>query len=350
MARTRWTAAEVQAARKEKLEEFEANVRQRVEQLVTGDDWLDAMRFAARFRSYSFLNTLAIYVQHQEAFREGRVREPVPTLVAGRTSWKANGRWPTQPGYVIRKPVFARFASTNPASGVWRRLGYWEKPRTGEVVRRELVNVKPVKVWDISQTDGKDIPQRPRPVLLTGRAPAGLWDGLATEVASAGYTLTEAPDAAAIGGANGVTNFTARTVQVRADMDDAARVKTLAHETGHVRLHDPEAVGTPGHYGIEEVKAESFATMLCAMYGMDTGDYSIPYVAGWASSVPDTTPSEVMVATGDQTVKSVLSLLEHLPEPLIDDGKLAYTPPPARTRSRRTASEGRRGPDEAVRL
>ena len=96
----------------------------------------------------------------------------------------------------------------------------------------------------MSQTDGADLALPPEPRLLVGQAPPGLWDALAAQVTRAGFVLSDAPDAAAIGGANGVTNFTTRTVTVRADMDPAARVKTLAHELSHVCSMPPKRAPT----------------------------------------------------------------------------------------------------------
>lgn len=63
-----------------------------VERLVTGDDWAQALRFAAGFRSRSFNNTLLIWVQYQAAFEQGRVPEPFPTYVAGYKQWQQLGR------------------------------------------------------------------------------------------------------------------------------------------------------------------------------------------------------------------------------------------------------------------
>src|SRR5699024_12880188 len=63
-----------------------------VEQLVTGEDWTDALRFAARFRSRSFNNVLLIWEQHQAAFEQSRVPEPFPTYVAGYKQWQQLGR------------------------------------------------------------------------------------------------------------------------------------------------------------------------------------------------------------------------------------------------------------------
>ena len=327
MPRRRYTPEEAALAREEKLAEFAERIERAVDQLVTGEDWLGAIAFAARFRSRSFLNTIAIYIQHQEAYGKGLVPEPLPSYVAGFKQWQQLGRQVAkgQPGYMILAPVTAAFASTDPAAGEWRRLERGERPRTGEYVSKRMVGVKPAYVWDASQTTGDGpIPVRPMPRLLEGQAPAGLWDALADEVVlDRGFTLSEVADAATLGGANGQTDFLLRQVRVRGDMDEAARVKTLAHELGQVLLHDRDGGGVLEHRGIGEVEAESFAAMLCACYGMDTAGYTVPYVAGWAETVKDKSPLEVMRATGERVRLAVVKTLEHLPTPAIDDG----TPP-----------------------
>ena len=58
------------------------------------------------------------------------------------------------------------------------------------------------------------------------------------------------------------------------DMDDAAQVKTLAHELGHVMLHGPDNADAAMHRGIAEVEAESVALMVGAAHGLDTDDYT----------------------------------------------------------------------------
>src|SRR5690606_28471419 len=141
-------------------------------------------------------NTLLIYVQHTQAYLEGRVSEPAPTLVAGFKQWRKLGRSVDrgQSGYAILAPVTRRFATTNPTDPKsWRRLDRGEKGRPGEVVRSKLVGLKPAYVWDLSQTSGRPIPEQPAPQLLKGQAPEGLWDGLAAQVDAAGFTLSRVP-------------------------------------------------------------------------------------------------------------------------------------------------------------
>lgn len=312
------------AAREAKLEEIAARLEAAVAELTTGEDWRRAMTFAAKFRSRSFGNVLLIYTQHTAAHAEGRVAEPDPTYVAGFQQWRLLGRSVDkgQRGYMIYAPVTRRFASATPGDPEsWRRLARLEKPHAGEVVRSKVVNMRPAYVWDISQTSGEPLPERPRPRLLEGHAPDGLRDGLADQITAAGFVISTVPGAAELGGANAVTDFTARTVRVRDDMDAAAQVKSLAHERGHIALghHDRGKDGL--HRGIGEVEAESVAMMIAASYGMDSADYSVPYVSTWASTVDDIDPLEVVRATGELVRKTALAILADLPEPPVGDGR-----------------------------
>ncbi|MBF4770443.1 serine/arginine repetitive matrix protein 2 [Nocardioides agariphilus] len=325
------TQARPRATREEKLEALQQQLSESVAALVTGEDWKRALTFAARFRSRSFNNTMLIYVQHYSAFDEGRVPEPTPTYVAGFQQWLSLGRHVEkgQHGYGILAPVTARFASANPSDEAsWRRLSRGEKPGFGEIVKSRLIGLKPTHVWDVSQTAGEPVPEMPRPNLLRGQAPAGLWDGLADQITALGFELRLVSSAATIGGANGLTDFLAREVSVRMDMDDAAQVKTLAHELGHVLLHAPRAnvistdlaADATLHRGIAEVEAESIALMVGAAHGLDTSSYTVPYVSTWAASVAGKTPVEVVQSTAERVRTSALGILDKLDTPKVGDG------------------------------
>jgi hypothetical protein len=285
-----------------------------VEELVKGDEWNRALEFSARFRSRSFNNSLLIWAQHSAAHERGSVPTALPTYVAGFRHWQTLGRHVVagQKGYMIFAPLTARFATSSPADmGSWRRLIRNERPRSGEVVRQRMVGARPAYVWDVTQTEGAPIPERPTPALLRGEAPKGLWDGLRALIQQSGFAVTLVPDAAAINEANGVTDFGRRIVTVRADIDPAARVKTLSHELAHIRMHDLEG-GALSHRGVSEVEAESVALMIGAAHGMDTRDYTISYVSAWASSVPDKTETEVIQATGERVRRTAVAILDRL--------------------------------------
>jgi hypothetical protein len=134
--------------------------------------------------------------------------------------------------------------------------------------------------------------------------------------------------AAAIGGANGLTDFLSREVSVRMDMDDAAQVKTLAHELGHALLHAPRenvmstelSADATLHRGIAEVEAESIALMVGAAHGLDTSSYTVPYVSTWAASVPGKTPVEVVQSTAERVRNIALGILEKLDTQKVGDG------------------------------
>ncbi|MCT1607682.1 ImmA/IrrE family metallo-endopeptidase, partial [Nesterenkonia massiliensis] len=151
----------------------------------------------------------------------------------------------------------------------------------------------------------------------------GLHAELSRLIREQGFTVVGAGSAAELGGANGITDYTARQVAVRSDMDPAAQVKTLAHELGHVLMHGPNQQEARGHRGVVEVEAESVALMIGAAHGMDTSEYTIPYVSTWAGQVKDQEPAEVVKATGERVRQTAISVLEQLDTPQVVDG----TPP-----------------------
>jgi hypothetical protein len=321
-----------QTSREARLKQVQNDLESAVTALVTGDDWKRALVFAAQFRSRSFNNTLLICAAHAAAYEAGQVPGPVPTYVAGFHQWLSLGRHVKkgQHGYPILAPVTARFASFTPANETtWRRLARTEKPQRGETMQNRVIGFRPTHVWDVSQTAGDPLPERPQPQLLTGQAPGGLWDGLADQITAAGYELRLVSSSVTIGGANGLTDFLSREVSVRVDMDDAAQVKTLAHELGHVVLHAPQpsqldtgvAAEATLHRGTAEVEAESVALMVAAGHGLDTTAYTVPYVATWATTVPGTAPAEVVQDTAGRVRAAALSILDHLDTVQTGDGK-----------------------------
>lgn len=186
-----------------------------------------------------------------------------------------------------------------------------------------MIGVRPAYVWDAAQTSGDTLPTPPAPTLLKGEAPDGLWAGLAERIEAAGFQLLNVEHEGLIHGANGVTDYTEKTVKVRENMDPAARVKTLAHELAHVLMHGLDQDAARQHRGVGEVEAESVALMIGAAHGMDTRDYTIPYVTSWAANVDGKEPAEIVRATGERVRATAMRILDELDTQMIGDG----TPP-----------------------
>jgi len=273
--------------RRERLEQFHARLSEQVLSLTSSTAWTDWLRTAARFHSYSFRNTVAIWSQRPEA-----------SQVAGYRVWQAMGRQVRkgERGIEILAPVTRRVEDDDAEAGAGAGTGGRVHRSSAAAVKepgmlpppRKVVGYRIAHVFDILQTD--PIPGSPplpgagaaRPTLLTGQAPQNLWDGLARQVDEAGFRLAlETPP----GAANGLTSWAERRVLVRPDLEDAQRVKTLAHELGHTALHEPDDVldlTALACRGQKEVEAESVAFLVTSANGMDASAYSFAYVAGWA--------------------------------------------------------------------
>jgi len=245
----------------DKLTEAHEAMVQAIESLVSGDDWAAMLDVARRFHNYSFGNVCLILAQRSDA-----------TRVCGYRAWVALGHQVRkgEHGIAILAPCVTRGRPVDESDDT-------EHPELARVLRGFRV----VHVFDISQTDGPDLPNV-APLLLEGAAPAVLWDRLAEQVAAKGFSLVREDCSPA----NGQTDFLRRSVAVRPDLSEAQATKTLAHELGHVLLHDDKqfhGLGALSCRGLAEVEAESVAYLICSTAGLSTGAYSFPYVARWAS-------------------------------------------------------------------
>jgi DNA primase catalytic core len=282
-------------SRADKLEAAHATLARQVQALADGPQWQRWLDVAARFHGYSLNNTLLLLAQKPDA-----------TQVAGYGLWQRLGRQVNrgERGLLILAPV-VRSVVTDDSDTV---APGERRPRKAP----RVVGFRPTYVWDISQTNGPPLPDRPEPQLLAGQAPVGFWDLLAERCAVAGFSvLRRALD----DGSNGYTHFDRREVVVRTGVDDAQAAKTLAHELGHVLLHGP-ADFTKGRSlqcrGEKEVEAEAVAYLLAAAHGLDTSDYTFAYVAGWASSAGDV--EETLRRTADRVLAAARVVLAQPPE------------------------------------
>ena len=289
------------ALRDDRLAAVHEQLAAGIEALVSGEDWKKMLEVAARFHRYSLNNIMLIGLQMPDA-----------TRVAGYRAWQTLGHQVRrgEHGLAILAPVLRRVHEDS------------EQPRQqdGEAEpagRQVLAGFRLTKVFDISQTDGPPLPDV-LPTTLSGEAPAALYEGLAAQVAAAGFSL-ERKDCSP---ANGRTDFVARAVTVRPDCSPAQAAKTLAHELGHVLLHDEDKfVGFGGFScrGLAEVEAESVAYLVCESAGLSTGEYSFPYVARWANGDVTLVRSAAERALGAaRTITTSLGLVAEPTSPTTD--------------------------------
>jgi DNA primase catalytic core len=301
-------------AREAKLAAAHQTLTEQVTALATGPQWRAWLDVAARFHHYSFNNTVLLLAQKADA-----------TQVAGYTLWQQLGRQvgKGEKGLVVLAPVIRRFddetTDDRRHAGDGGSGSLVPGPVGGDPAdagRRRVVGFRPAYVWDVSQTTGDPLPEPPMPQLLAGQAPDGLWDALAAQCTAAGFTVDRRP-IAGDAGPNGYTTYATRQVVVRADVDDAQAVKTLAHELGHVLMHDPTsfpAGETAGCRGAREVEAESVAYLVAAEHGLDTSGYTFAYLAAWATETGDV--DATLRTTGTRVLATAHQILDVTrPEP-----------------------------------
>jgi hypothetical protein len=326
-----WSPAGAEAAAEAKLRAVHDRLTAAIAELTSAESWQLMLRTAATLPTYSPHNVLLIASQCPQA-----------TAVAGFHTWRQLGRAVRkgETGLAILAPVLRQPTRRDPAQqgGTAARSDgpvptsttpRPERPGTGgadtaagpEGAResgglggdRRVVGFRVVHVFDISQTDGPDLPAPPRPPRLDGQAPVGLLDGLTAQVHAEGYQLlrhdVDLPHPG-VGVPNGVTDYLARTVIVRPDLSDAQTTKTLAHELGHVLLHEPTRRPADLTRQQAEVEAESVAHIVGAAHGLDTSGYSVPYVAGWSAG-----NLALLARSAERVVGTAHRILAHTPPP-----------------------------------
>ena len=264
------------AASKATLDALHQRLQDGVRGLTSSEDWMTWLTVAATFRTYSFNNQILIMLQRPDA-----------TLVKGYRAWQANGRYVRKGETAIKILAPITRKATEDDSETSTVVGY-----------------RTASVFALQQTAGDPLPTPPRPQQLTGDAPRGLWNHLAGMVHQRGFLLTRADCSPA----NGITDFTTKTVTVRPDLSTAQAVKTLAHELGHILLHQPQTGAQPRCRGLVEVEAESVAYLVTAAHGLDTGDYTFPYVAHWATHTGDDI-IDTITATAGRVLTTAQALL-----------------------------------------
>jgi len=245
---------------REEVKAITEKLEKGIQNLFESDNFKNYLKTLSKFHHYSLGNTILIAMQKPDA-----------TLVAGYTSWQKNFRRHVKKG----EKGISILAPTP-----YKKKVEIEKvdPTTGDKAKeiQEIVVpvFKVVNVFDVSQTEGKELPS------------IGVSE-LTGDVAHFDKVLESLKRSCPVpidfeeirNGAKGYFQAAENRIAVQKDMSQVQTVKTLIHEMAHQKLHsdDPEL-----SRNAKEVEAEAVAYTVSQHFGIETSDYSFGYIAGWS--------------------------------------------------------------------
>ena len=245
-----------------------------VEELFTSNRYQEFLKTMAKFHNYSFNNTMLIAMQRPDA-----------TLVTSYKNWQSMGRqvMKGEKGITIIAPAPYKKMKEKEVLDENQRpiMGTDGKPKT-EQVEVTVPHFKAVTVFDIAQTSGEPI-QTLAPELLT--AAVQDFDSFMQAIQKISPVPIRFDEID--GNANGYYHNADKEIVIKKGLSESQTLKTAIHETVHAKLHDKEimeSLGVEKDRLTKEVEAESVAYCVCSSFGLDTSDYSFPYIAGWSSS------------------------------------------------------------------
>lgn len=256
-----------------KVKELSEKLKQGVRDVFQSDRYVEYLSAMAKFHQYSPSNVCLIVSQKPDA-----------SLVASYKKWEKDFGRHVKPGeksIKIFAPVFRKRESLPTGEASSEKPDPEKEEKEKDVVAGFIA----VSVFDVSQTEGREIPN-------LGVSPLeGSVDGY-KDMLEALKELSPAPISfePISGSANGFYNLVDKSITVREGMSEKQTIKTLVHEITHANLHDVDL--SSGQLDPEflknaktrEVEAESTAFIVCKYFGLDTDDYSFGYIAGWSSS------------------------------------------------------------------
>lgn len=260
------------------VKEITDKLEQGLKELFESEKYKLYLNTMSKFHNYSFNNVLLIAMQ-----------KPNASLVAGYNAWRNIFHRQVKKGEKAIK-ILA------PAPYTIKSLRDKLDPVTnkpvlddnGKAVQEEIEIKRPafkvVNVFDVSQTEGKELPTIGVDE-LTGDVEKY------SQLFNAIESISPVPVAfeKIEGGAHGYYHLSEKRIAIDEGMSQLHNLKTLIHEISHAKLHDID-LNIPAKQKKDqidrrtrEVEAESIAYTVCYHYGLDTSDYSFAYVAGWSS-------------------------------------------------------------------
>lgn len=248
--------------KREQLQQLTEQLQRGVQEVFSSGKFADYLNTMSRFHTYSFRNTMAIYMQNPNA-----------TRVAGFNTWKRLGRSVNkgEKGLQILAPTpyKRKIEETHDKYG-----NMLPEPKISEI---EVISFKLSYVFDVSQTNSRELPEIAH--RLTGEV--GEYDILMNALREISpYPISFEPIERA--SANGYCDYTNERIVICEGLSQEQTVKTAIHEIAHGMMHTPQADETRDKRA-QEIQAESVAYIVCQRLGVDSSEYSFGYVAGWAA-------------------------------------------------------------------
>ena len=262
---------------KQKVQEITEKVEQGIKELFESEKYKTYLNTMSKFHNYSFNNTMLIAMQKPDA-----------TLVAGFKAWQKNFDRHVKKGEKgIRILAPAPYKIKEEQEKLDPVTGEIMLDKNGMPVTEEVEIKIPafrvVPVFDVSQTDGKELPDIGVNELSGSVEDYEDFMQALTEVSPVPITYEDIE-----GEAKGYFHTTDHRIAIQEGMSQSQTVKTAIHEVAHAKLHDRERNQDIDKVldkdrNTKEVEAESVAYTVCQHFGIDTSDYSFGYIAGWSS-------------------------------------------------------------------
>ena len=268
---------------RERLQEITAGIEQGIKELFESEKYMRYLSVMSKFHRYSVNNTMLIYMQKPEA-----------TLVAGFNKWKNQFARHVKKGehgitIIAPTPYKKKIEEMKRDPDTHAPILDADGKAVMEEKEIEIPMFRPVKVFDVSQTDGKPLPELSSS--LSGTVPhyEAFLEALRR---SAPVPIEFEPMAA---NTDGYFSPDQQRIAIREGMSEVQTVSATVHEIAHSKLHNRQKMQETAAAGdnapdqpkpkdrrTEEVEAESISYAVCQYFGIQTGENSFGYIASWS--------------------------------------------------------------------
>ncbi len=291
----------VYMSEKQKVKEITDKLEAGLKELFESEKYKSYLSTMSKFHNYSFNNTLLIAMQKPDA-----------TLVAGYKAWQKNFERHVNKGEkAIRILAPAPYKIKEERDKIDPVTQELLLDKDGNPQKEEVEITIPafraVSVFDLSQTDGKPIPELTAKELLSD---VEGYQDMIRAVEAISPVPIELEEIA--GDSKGYYDREAKRIAVQENMSESQTLKTMIHEVAHSKLHSKEVEQDEQmkkDRNTKEVEAESIAYTVCQHFGIDTSDYSFGYIAGWSSG-RDTKELRASMDTIRRTASELITGIE----------------------------------------